>query len=278
MKESTLLIVLSVCLIILILIIIVVNRPNFIPKTIEDISYQTRFSPTYFEIYDKSTDNVCNRLILVKPFEWVILANVGHVIILNDTIFECPIGDTPSVMVPSFNPQIADVEESINFRNVCLKGNFAQILISYQTVAPVFVKFDIEDGQEPNKFTILDALNILFKNYITMDPEIDIFHKNSNRADFKIKHVPNPLLLHAKTKFAKNNDQDTTMEEYLQAKSNQINNQHHRYRTKRSLHNMSVVYNESGPQTLFHPKKLQKLYETTELARKKKVQMSIEEI
>lgn len=267
MQESTILIVLSVCLIVAILSIIVLNRPNFIPETIEDASYQTRFSPTYFEIYDKSTEDMCNRLIIVRPFEWVILANVGQVIILNDTFFDCPLGNTPSVLVPSENPQTEDIQETINFRNVCLKGNFAQILIGYKSVPPVFVKFDIEDGQERNKFTILDALNILFKRYITMNPQIDIMHKNENRPNFKVKHVPNPLLVSSQTPhdfkpFNYGNESSTT-----QAASRRL---------KRNLNNMSVLIrpSDSASRTIFHPKKLQQIYETTELARLKREKLS----
>lgn len=153
--------------------IIVLNRPQVFASTIEECSKMTNFSPTYFEIYDKSTAEKCNRLIYVRPFEWMILANVGKVMVINDTTFECPLSNTPAVVVPS----VAH-DDNYNFQNVCMTGDLSNIVLSYRSVAPIFVPFSIEDGQEPDKFTMLDALNLLFKEYITID-----VNKNENSAE-----------------------------------------------------------------------------------------------
>lgn len=127
-------------------------------------------APTYYDIYDRSTETECDRLIIVKPFDWYIWAKNGLVYLLNATNENCPITYTPSTLVPA-STNLDDA--SYNFKSVCLYIVFNDVIESYKNNnIGIKVNFQIEEIQaQRNKFTILDALNDLFKNYITMDKE-----------------------------------------------------------------------------------------------------------
>lgn len=128
----------------------------------------TKLGATYYEIYDRSTPEICDRLIIVQPFRWFIWAKNGLVYLLNATNQSCPITYTPSALVPGS----VNLEDTFySFKSVCLYIVFNDIVESYKSNSiKAKLNFDIEEIQdEPKKFTILDALNDLFKNYITMD-------------------------------------------------------------------------------------------------------------
>lgn len=160
------------------------TKPTYIEKHVNDASELTRFEPTYFEIYDKSTnDELCDRLIIVQPFSWVIWAKSGLVYILEDTNLECPANYTPGTLVPN-DVKVGDDSTTYNFKSVCINNLLENIISSYTSnIIPIKEHFSIEDLQSvPDKFTILDALNYLFTKYITMDsPEVIESYKKNNR-------------------------------------------------------------------------------------------------
>lgn len=124
----------------------------------EDAEYETRFQPAYFLIYDNSTEDRCNRLIRVQPFNWLIWAINDDVYIIETTSATiCPLGTTAAVQV---TPNIYSMNA------ICLNVQFNSILNLYND--PIKIPYDLTDSSESGKFTILDALNILFREYLTV--------------------------------------------------------------------------------------------------------------
>ena len=119
----------------------------------------TRFEPTYYLIYDRSTELVCNRLIRVMPFNWVIWAINNDIYIIETTgAAICPSGTTPAVQV------LSDI---YSMSTACITVLFQSILNLYPG-KPHKIFYDIEKSSVPYKFTILDALNDLFEKYLTV--------------------------------------------------------------------------------------------------------------
>jgi len=132
-------------------------------KKVESVYKQseinTRFEPTYYLIYDRSTPTECNRLIRVMPFNWVIWAINSNIYIIETTgAAICPSGTTPAIQV------LSDI---YSMHTTCLTVLFQSILNLYPG-KPHKVFYDIEKSTVPHKFTILDALNDLFENYLTI--------------------------------------------------------------------------------------------------------------
>ncbi|QLI62457.1 ODV-E28 [Dikerogammarus haemobaphes nudivirus] len=169
-KTDTTILIVSIVLIFVIITLLISNKPKILPNAIVLASEETEFGSTYYEIYDNnSTSTVCDRLIIVYPFYWFVWAKNGLVYLLNATNQTCPINYTPSSLVPS---EVIEGQELYNFKSVCIYMSFNDIVENYKAkTVPVKVKFDIKEIQSQlNKFTILDVLNDLFKNWITMDP------------------------------------------------------------------------------------------------------------
>ncbi|UBZ25675.1 PIF-4 [Carcinus maenas nudivirus] len=167
-KSDYIIMIGSIVLLCIVLGVIISNNPRLVETAIEKSSAETKYNPTFFEIYEKSVDGVCNRLIIVKPFMWHIWAISGYVYLLNESNKSCPLNYTPAILTPS------NKSESLSnqvFKDVCINKVYNDIVNSYITkIQPAIIKFEIEDLQQDlNKFTILDALNFLFTEYITMD-------------------------------------------------------------------------------------------------------------
>lgn len=200
----------SIILIVIVVIIVYVNRPNFVENSITKASKETNFEPTFFEIYDKSTTDVCDRLIFVKPFNWLIWAKNGVVYVLNDSIYDCPQTTTPAVRVPS---AVNNNERSIyNFKTICINIVLSDILATYRSCTPSVVKFDITALQQTkDRFTILDALNYLFQNYITMDSPLALKTQNqvfSNKSELLHSNITEDERI-AFDRFSKSEDFDS---------------------------------------------------------------------
>ncbi|UVX94946.1 PIF-4 [Callinectes sapidus nudivirus] len=166
-KTDYIILIGSVFLICFILGLIITNKPKLMENAIETSSSMTRFNPTFFEIYEQSTEDVCDRLIIVKPFMWHIWAINGLVYLLNESNKSCPLNYTPAILVPKNKSD--DLSNQV-FKDICINKVLNDITMNYMKMQPVIIKFNIEDlQQEEDRFTILDALNFLFKQYITMD-------------------------------------------------------------------------------------------------------------
>jgi hypothetical protein len=117
---------------------------------------ETRFKPCYFLIYDNSTADICNRFIRIMPFNWLVWAiNESVYIIEMTTGTICPLGTTAAVLITS---------DIFSMTSICLNISINSILNLYSE--PIKEYYDITDSSVPYKFTILDALNILFRNRI----------------------------------------------------------------------------------------------------------------
>lgn len=149
------------------------KRSN-IKTIVNDAVNRSQFHPTVFKIYDKSTADICNRLIIIEPFNWYVWAIRGELYILNpESGIRCTANSMPAVRV-----------YSAQFVETCLKINMNAIYLSYVNgKLPVIVPYEIET----QTFTILSALNILVKDLITFDAFIedtDKFHHFATVDDY----------------------------------------------------------------------------------------------
>lgn len=121
---------------------------------------ESEFKPTVFKIYDKSSVDVCDRLIVIEPFNWVVWACRGNLYVLNpEGGIICGSSSTPAIHITS-----------TKFIETCLKLNYFSIKDGYMNdVEPTIVPYTIEN----NRFTILTALNILVTKYITFNVNIE---------------------------------------------------------------------------------------------------------
>ena len=158
---------------IVILIAMYIFRPTkLISNAYRNAEENTRFQPTYFLIYDNSTQTECNRLIRIMPFNWIIWAiNEDIYIVENTSAIICPLGTTPAVQVTN---------DIYTMATVCLNISLQSIINLYSEPAKVF--YDISESSVPNKFTVLDALNILLQKYITITFEDDVVRDERNLA------------------------------------------------------------------------------------------------
>lgn len=117
-------------------------------------SERTRFAPVYFEIYDKSTAELCDRLIVVKPFNYFILAKNKQVWVLDSQMIDCDSHEMAITLAPNTS--------NGSWLNTCSTTLLSTLVDAYQTSPPITVPINLTKGS----FTVIDALNLLFKNYI----------------------------------------------------------------------------------------------------------------
>lgn len=133
-------------------LVLYTESPGQFAYAIGIASKKSQIEDSYFEIYDKSSETVCNRLIVVKPFDWYILSRHGSAYVLNQTTNNCNDSSTPA----------AKIIDSDMFENVCLPHTMADIIDSFSVETPVQVPYKITGV----KFNILDALNCLSSGYL----------------------------------------------------------------------------------------------------------------
>lgn len=164
------LVVFAICLTCFVYMHFLNNKFN-VNRIIDEAAHRSGFNPTQFQIYDKSTKEMCDRLIVVAPFDWYIWAVRGELYILNpEGGIRCAANTTPGIRV------FAD-----QFVETCLKLDFMSIMDLYvEGHIPKIVPYDIPE--DATSFTILTALNLLVKDWITFDIEQD--------ARITIYHLP----------------------------------------------------------------------------------------
>lgn len=160
---TVLLILISVCL--LIYTYFLAQRTN-VRKIINRAAAECEFKQCEFVIYDKSSDFICDRLIIVKPFDWILwntrnilfiinperpmtcgLDNVGAIRILRDTMYESCLNVTLKNLINSYT--------SPEYSGVVVKR----------------IPYTIED----NTFTVLSAINTLVSlNLLKFDPDMKL--------------------------------------------------------------------------------------------------------
>lgn len=169
---SSAIIVLLMIVVLIAVAFLYTNRVRTVELMIDEASQLTQYSPTFYEIYDKSTKDICNRLIVVQPFGWTILARFGKVFVINETPFHCQGGSTPAVEIEDATKRVyVTTDDEQYFQSVCLSVELQTLYTHYKSVGlPVYVPFHISQiQQEAGRFTVFDALNDLFSKYITLN-------------------------------------------------------------------------------------------------------------
>lgn len=159
---------------VIVIIITVFSKSTKFDTIINYANEKSEYNPTRFIIYDKSTTDVCNRLIVVEPFDWVIFANNNELYVLNpEGNIRCALDRTPAVRV-----------FENHFVETCLNMNYDVLKKAYDVKHDATVHY-IPYEITTNKFTILDALNILVKSLITFRVErsIESFNDDENAAE-----------------------------------------------------------------------------------------------
>lgn len=146
-----------------------------ISNLVQTASNSTQFHTSYFLVYDRSTTDTCDRLILIEPFSWIVLAKNKKVYVVSDMSFDCPIGSFSATKIHKNDKM---------FEYVCMNGSVVNLIERYKNQNNQIFKipFDIEKLQvTTTRFTILDALNYLFKTYITIEEDtLVVFSKKLN--------------------------------------------------------------------------------------------------
>lgn len=183
-QNITLLVIIVVCFIILIYFSTKIQTP--VSDILQTASKDTKFSPVYFDIYDKSTETSCTRLIRIYPFNWNIVSINNQVYVLDsESGYTCQAGYTPGIKIIKSN----------NLEVECLSTNKDGIFRYFQNLNPIRVEYSL-DGRE--KFTVMDALNYLFDGYLTLtDDDADVEKKILKKlgiGNYKLKTIPRQKL------------------------------------------------------------------------------------
>lgn len=127
---------------------------------------KSQLNPTEFYIFDRSTKDQCDRFIIIKPFYWYVWCINNRVYIINDeSSNNCNPSSTPIIQV-----------HKDHFTEGCLDINLKSLIEYYTNLTePIIKSYEIET----ETFTILSALNILFKEYITIS-KADNVNQNTN--------------------------------------------------------------------------------------------------
>lgn len=144
--------------------IIFQNRLNFAGKIADVYWRATAFEPTRFIVYDKSRSgdvgSTCNRMIVVQPFDWIIVADDGKVFVVDNNV-ECEANETP-VLIPPLSNRDPDTGR---FYPACLQFTVSSLLSLYQQdprTKIYVVPYDVERVQSaPGVLTALDCLQYL---------------------------------------------------------------------------------------------------------------------
>lgn len=133
---------------------IAIKYNNFSLKNIlNDSVKSSEYKPTIFEVYDKSNKETCDRLIVIKPFDWYLWNTNEELYVLNpENGMFCGAGSTPAIKILKSD-----------YIKCCLKVDFDSIIRSYKQSS----KYEIEYEIDKPVFTIFTALNILCKKYLS---------------------------------------------------------------------------------------------------------------
>lgn len=168
--------IIIVCIIILVTLVAFFYMYTFnetigVRKIINNAVTDSQYLPTIMQIYDRSTSTICDRLIIIKPFNWYLWAINNNLYILNPEAGRlCPQGYVSAIQV-----------FSDRFIEICINMPLTGILQHYQlNQTPITVEYTINK----NTFTILSAINLLTKKYITFEAD---FNKRNNDDNNSIK-------------------------------------------------------------------------------------------
>lgn len=153
MNIDAIIVALYLIAMVFLLVYIAIKYDKFSVKGILNNAVKTsEYKPTMFEIYDKSSEDVCDRLIIIKPFDWYLWNTNDELYVLNpENGMFCGAGSTPAIRILKSD-----------FIKCCLKVDFDSIIRSYKQSTKHVIEYDMDK----TVFTIFTALNILCKKYI----------------------------------------------------------------------------------------------------------------
>lgn len=139
------------------------NKEVNIGSVVDHAAQEAAYASAVFEIYDKSSATVCNRLIVVRPFDWIVWACRGSIYILNPEV--------------SSQRSVADHTAAVRvyadrFVETSLALSYDSIVNAYSRKNGAKIKH-VPYEIRGSKFTVLSALNALAKKWITFDCEQD---------------------------------------------------------------------------------------------------------
>nr|AHW98269.1 PIF-4 [Nilaparvata lugens endogenous nudivirus] len=159
-----------------------INKRTKINTILDKASIESEFNATIFQIYDRSTPKQCDRLIRIRPFDWYVWAVCGELYILNpEGVTQCGPGSTPAIQV--FAEQFAEK---------CLSLNYDSILNPYIRLPAKHIDYSIGDTKT---FTILSALNILVKKWITFNTEQFDLTQGRARKRWSVGEITSSMML-----------------------------------------------------------------------------------
>lgn len=145
------------------------SASNGIGDFVNSASDDAKFEPTYMVVYENSdiTKGICDRLIVIYPFMWYVLAYFGDVLVV-DTI-------NSSYCPRSAYTFVYKVPHTVDgkFIGLCINFDLEDLLTYYSSNCKCYkIPYRVESLQSnANCFTIIDVLNFLFKYYITINVE-----------------------------------------------------------------------------------------------------------
>lgn len=190
-----------VLLIIVISSIILYSKKNVnIRRIFDDAVYDSQYSHTEFIIYDRSSDAICNRLIVVKPFDWYIWAcrdelyvlnpeggvqcsadSVGAVRIFKDSFYEvCVMMSFQNILDLYMRPNVKTKRRYVPYSLNDIGSTSQHARLTKENFYEIENDINKEDETKIT-FTIFSALNELVKKWIKFNP-------HDENKDNKSKH------------------------------------------------------------------------------------------
>lgn len=163
LTDGVVMVVLCLTALALLVYICFKNKAVNIGGVVDHAAREAAFTSSVFEIYDKSSATVCDRLIVVRPFDWTVWACRGSLYILNPEggSQRSVAGHTAAVRV------YAD-----RFVETSLALSYDAIINAYSRKNGAKIKH-VPYEIRGSKFTILTALDALAEKWITLDREPD---------------------------------------------------------------------------------------------------------
>lgn len=166
------LIVVFITCILLLVYLIKKSSTLGVGRLINSAVAKTEFASTYFVIGDRSTKTECNRLITVKPFGWMLWA-------LNDELYLLEPENGPPCS-DSMTPAIRILGD--RFLESCLTAPIKTIQLMYSSSYGALLKH-VPYTISGKTFTVLSAINILAKRWLTFAPKYLVKLQNRRKRD-----------------------------------------------------------------------------------------------
>lgn len=149
------------------------SQPLSLDKHVNLASKLFNSKTSFFEIYDNSSVDTCNRLIVIQPFGWIVLAYCEHVYIIKTHMEAYTAFGVSSICCEKTTLAMklfAGKNKTLSKKWVCLDIEFADLLEQYLTVTPIVIEFEPDVSPSSNctqqMFTVFDALAMLLRQQL----------------------------------------------------------------------------------------------------------------